>query len=83
VSASAVKVLRALLQSSWQEVSRIRIDDELERELGSRLRDYLRAVLERELRSAEFLDQVSRPRMRLAPGLVSPGPAPAQAPDYH
>lgn len=61
ISASGVKVLRALLSLSWQEAARIRLDQSLEEELASRLRDYLRALLERELRSVEFLDQVARP----------------------
>ena len=60
ISVSAVKVLRALLSLPWQEAARIRLDGGLEEELASRLRDYLRAVLERELRSVEFLDQVGR-----------------------
>ncbi len=59
LSLNAQKVLR-LLQTThdFGEVSRVRIDATLSRELDDVLRGYLRYLLEREVRSAAWLDEL-------------------------
>jgi DNA repair protein RecO (recombination protein O) len=59
LSLNAQKVLRLLQVSpDFGEVSRVRIDPPLAREIDEVLRGYLRHLLEREVRSAAWLDEL-------------------------
>jgi DNA repair protein RecO (recombination protein O) len=65
VSLNAQKVLR-LLQASpdFSEFGRVRIDAPLARELDEVLRGYLRHLLEREVKSAAWLDELREQRLQ-------------------
>ncbi|MFC1915315.1 DNA repair protein RecO [Chloroflexota bacterium] len=56
LSVSAQKVLRLLQNSDFDTTSRLKIDAELSRELEKVMRDYLKYLLEREVKSAAWLD---------------------------
>jgi DNA repair protein RecO (recombination protein O) len=71
VSANAVKLLRLLLHGRFSDVARVSVDADLALELERALGEYVRWVLERDVRSAAFIDTirrrrppVSRPRRR-------------------
>ena len=63
VSVNAVKLLRMLLHGSWNDVSRVVIEPQLAIELERAMLEYVRWVLERDVRSAAFIDAVRRPRL--------------------
>jgi DNA repair protein RecO (recombination protein O) len=69
ISVNAVKVLRLLLHGRFGDVARVAIDGELAGELERALGEYVRWVLERDIRSASFIDDVRRraPRTAAAP----------------
>jgi len=58
VSVDALKVLRLMQRSGPGTVQRLRIDRELSRELEGIIRQYLKYLLEREVRSAAWLDTI-------------------------
>ncbi len=58
LSVDSLKVLRFLQRSDLPTASRLRLSEELLQELEKLLRDYLRYLLERELKSADFLDRL-------------------------
>ena len=67
ISPNAIKLLRLLLHGRWSDVSRVVVDADLAVELERALAEYLRWVLERDIRSAAFVDEVRRrPRVRAA-----------------
>ena len=59
ISADALKVLRHLLRSPLVGVLRLRLDSALHREVERLLHATVSAVLERELRTRDFLDEVA------------------------
>ena len=59
ISAAALKVMRHLQRSSLTEVLRLRLPIATQREVERLLHATLSAVLERELRSRDFLDEVA------------------------
>lgn len=63
LSLNALKVLRLLLRARFAEAARVRLSPELSAEVESCLAGHLRFVLERELRSARFLES-----LRFLPG---------------
>lgn len=65
LSVNAQKVLRALQSYSWETVSHLKIDDELSREIEFCINGYLKHLLEREVRSAAWLDTLRDQRMML------------------
>lgn len=73
ISANAVKLLRLLRHGRWADVARVHIDGDLALELERALGEYVRWVLERDVRSAAFIDTVRR--RRSAPSTPSPMPA--------
>jgi len=73
ISPNALHVLRLLQSSSYRDVAELRVDRELADELERHLREALHYALERDVRSATFLDTVRR---RLRP-LQSSGSRPA------
>jgi len=58
LSPNALKVLRFLQRSPYASVDRLRITPELSLELKQLMRGYIRYLLEREVRSAEWLDRL-------------------------
>jgi DNA repair protein RecO (recombination protein O) len=63
MSPNAVKLLRLLLYGRYQDVERVQVDAGLASELERALGEYVRWVLERDVRSAAFIDAVRRRRM--------------------
>jgi DNA repair protein RecO (recombination protein O) len=63
ISANAIKLLRLLLHGRYSDVARIAIDGQLASELERALVEYVRWVLERDVRSAAFIDTVRRKRV--------------------
>ena len=69
LSVNALKVMRVLQGSSFAEVSRVRIGLALAQEVEMHLRAYLIHVLERDVRSAAFIDRLRREGMWEAAGV--------------
>jgi DNA repair protein RecO (recombination protein O) len=61
---NAVKLLRLLLHGRYEHVARVSIEGALADELERAMREYVRWVLEREVRSAAFMDAVRSRRSR-------------------
>jgi DNA repair protein RecO (recombination protein O) len=55
LSANGVKLLRLLLHGRYADVARVQVDGDLAAELERALSEYVRWVLEREVRSASFI----------------------------
>jgi DNA repair protein RecO (recombination protein O) len=62
ISANAVKLLRLLLHGRFSDVARVTIGPELGAELERALLEYVRWVLERDVRSAAFIDTLRKRR---------------------
>jgi DNA repair protein RecO (recombination protein O) len=62
ISANAIKLLRLLLHGRFSDVARVAVDATLGGELERVLVEYVRWVLERDVRSAAFIDTVRRKR---------------------
>lgn len=77
ISANAVKLLRLLLHGRFADVARVRIDPPLAGELERALLEYVRWVLERDVRSAGFIDTLRRRRPTRRTAMVRAGDAPA------
>lgn len=58
ISVDALKVMRFLLSSDHTSAGRLRISPDLSWELEQLIREYIRYLLERELKSTEFLDRL-------------------------
>jgi hypothetical protein len=56
LSVNALKVLRLLTRASFAEAARIRLSQDLAGEVEACLADHLRSVLERDVRSARFVE---------------------------
>lgn len=64
LSVNALKVLWLLQDGDYQEVERVRIGPELAEELERHLRAAIHFALDRDIRSAAFIDAVRRPGRR-------------------
>ena len=65
LSVNALKLLRLLQRDSFQEVSKLRITPDVASEVERNLRDAVHYALDRDVRSAAFIDIVRRgPRVR-------------------
>lgn len=60
ISLNALKVMRFLQQSDYPRASRVRMNEELSRELESLMRHYIRYILEREVKSVAWLDRLRK-----------------------
>jgi DNA repair protein RecO (recombination protein O) len=60
LSLGALKVLRLLQRGGFADAARVRIQGALAQELERHLREYIRYVLERDVRSIGFVDAVRR-----------------------
>ena len=67
MSVSGLKVMRLLERGTFAEASRVRVPGELGRELEECLGGQIRYVLEREVRSARFVDALRRLRRESPP----------------
>jgi DNA repair protein RecO (recombination protein O) len=65
VSVNAQKVLRLLQGNDYASASRVKIDGELARELEGVISEYLKYLLEREVKSAAWLDTLREQRLQL------------------
>jgi DNA repair protein RecO (recombination protein O) len=65
LSVNAQKVLRLLQGDDFASASRVKIDGELARELESVISGYLKHLLEREVKSAAWLDTLREQRLQL------------------
>jgi DNA repair protein RecO (recombination protein O) len=70
LSVNALKVMRLLQKGGFAEVMRVRTAPALEAELERHMREYVLYVLERDVRSARFLETLRR-----TPGTSGPRPA--------
>jgi DNA repair protein RecO (recombination protein O) len=77
ISANAVKLLRLLLHGRFSDVARVTIGGELGDELERAMLEYVRWVLERDVRSAAFIDTLRkrRPARTRAPAAAGTEPA--------
>ncbi|MBW7881184.1 MAG: DNA repair protein RecO [Caldilineaceae bacterium] len=73
LDADTLKVLRFMQSHPWPEVSRVNVRPPILRRVESLLQRYLIIVLERHLKSADFLRRLQH----LAPSTTTPPPAPA------
>ena len=62
ISVNAVKLLRLMQHGGFTDVARVYIDPELSDELERAMREYVRWVLERDVRSASFIDTLRKRR---------------------
>lgn len=60
VSVDTLKVLRLLQSDDYATVRRIKLTSELAEELNTVLRNYIRYLLEREIKSVDFMDSLKR-----------------------
>jgi DNA repair protein RecO (recombination protein O) len=74
LSANAVKLLRLLLHGRFADVARVHIAPPLAAELERAMLEYVRWVLERDVRSAAFIDALRRPRPALPPAPATTPP---------
>ncbi len=66
ISVNALKVMRFFQSSDFASASRMHLDPRLSLELELVMRYYLRYLLERELKSAEFLDLLRQRGMKVS-----------------
>ena len=66
LSANALKVLRFLQDSDYDAISRLKIDPELSQEIEGVMRNYLKYLLEREVKSAAWLDSLREQTRQMA-----------------
>jgi len=67
LSVNAQKVLRLLQNNDYASVSRLKIDAELAREIENVLSSYLKHLLEKEVKSAAWLDSLREQSMQYRP----------------
>ena len=60
VSLNALKVMRFIDKSDYVKAGKLKLNAELSRELEQLIRYYIRYLLEREVKSVEFLDRLRR-----------------------
>jgi DNA repair protein RecO (recombination protein O) len=58
ISVNALKVMRFIQRNDYSAVGRLKIDAALSRELEDITRSYLKYLLEREVKSANWLDEL-------------------------
>jgi DNA repair protein RecO (recombination protein O) len=59
ISVNALKVLRFWLRSDFATASRVKLSVELTREIKSLMRDHIRYILEKQLKSIEWMDTLT------------------------
>jgi len=66
LSVNALKVLRLLQSSDYDTVKRLKLNAQLPHELETIMRSYLKHLLERDLKSAGWLDTLREQKGQLA-----------------
>jgi DNA repair protein RecO (recombination protein O) len=67
LSLNALKVLRLLQREPYNKVARLKLDAQLSQEIERHLRSYIVCVLERDVKSAAFIDRLRMEGKRAAP----------------
>lgn len=78
ISANAVKLLRLMLHGRFSDVAAVKIDGALATELERAMGEYVRWMLERDVRSAAFIDTVRRQSRTRAGADAEDAPAPSR-----
>ncbi|MCK5427979.1 MAG: DNA repair protein RecO [Anaerolineales bacterium] len=60
LSLNALKVMRLFQGSNYEQARKVKLNPGLSKELETTMREYIRYILEREVKSVEFLDQLRR-----------------------
>jgi DNA repair protein RecO (recombination protein O) len=60
LSLNALKVLRLLQQSGYEQANRVKLNEGLTKELEYVMRSYITYILEREVKSVRFMDELRR-----------------------
>jgi DNA repair protein RecO (recombination protein O) len=60
VSQDAIKLLRFLQSEDWPQIKRLSVDDSLNKEVELLLRFYIEYLIEKELKSTNFIDQIRK-----------------------
>ena len=63
IDATALRVLRAFQSQTYEEAGRIRLTDELAARMESAMHALMRSVVERDLKSAQFVSAARRARV--------------------
>jgi len=71
LSVNALKVLRLLQKSDYGIVGKLKINPELSHELKTVIGDYIKYLLEREVKSAAWLDTLREHIKKTAPGQIA------------
>ena len=58
ISDSAIKALRFIEQNNYTQIEKLKLDKGIENELDKILLDYIRGILEKDIKSRKFLNQV-------------------------
>ena len=74
ISVNALKVLRFLQSNDYNTASKLKIDPELSQELEAVMRDYLKYLLEREVKSTTWLDSLRNQASKTASNQKPPAP---------
>ena len=59
ISVNALKVLRFWLHSDFATASRVKLSVEITREIKSLMREHIRHILEKQLKSIEWMDTLA------------------------
>ena len=70
LSVNAQKVLRLFQSSDYEAVNRLKINSELSHQLEKTMGDYLRYLLEREVKSAAWLSTLREQRLQFSPAAL-------------
>lgn len=73
LTVNGLKMMRLLLHGRYSDVARVTVDGALAAELEREMLDYVRWVLERDVRSAAFIDTLRRRPRRGGAAAPSPG----------
>ncbi len=71
LSVNALKVLRLLQRSDYQTISKLKMNARLSQELETVIRNYLRYLLERDVKSAAWLDSLKEQIKQTAPAQLT------------
>ena len=79
LSVNGLKMLRLLLHGRFEDVARVSVSAELADELERPMREYVRWVLERDVRSSAFIDAVRQRRLSRRIGAAAEEPSATSA----
>ena len=67
LSPNTLKILRLLQDGEYSIVSRVKMNPELSSELEQLMREYIKYLLEREVKSTRWLDRLRREGIKATP----------------